>query len=67
MFCKSPITAVYLCYDDFMPSQTDLQFKSDTFLHARISNMVTLLPMYNAHVDRCLQMKKEKQRQTENV
>jgi len=42
-----------------MPSQTDLQFKSDTSLNARISNIITLLLMYKAHVGRCLQIKKE--------
>jgi hypothetical protein len=67
MFRKSPIIAVYLCYYDFMLSQTDLQFKSDTSLNARISNIITLLLMYKAHVGRCLQIKKRRNRGREKM
>ena len=62
MFCTSTIIAVYLCYYYFMPSQTHLQFKSNTSLNARISNTIALLLMYKAHVGRCLQIGKEKRK-----
>jgi hypothetical protein len=49
MFCKSPITAVYLRYYDFTASQTDLQFKSNTFLKSTISNITPWLQTYTKH------------------